>query len=228
MNGSIDVIGLSVSGCIRDLARGLVPLASVKKIIGGTALSNIEELWIAYHQDAWKDCGDKAREILFTLHKAGKIDQPRLRGEPPPDSRAGIWKIDDLYLNTPELRDLLSISDYFLQMSQGHRNKVLEYLPPDVLEQFLHNSNQAKLRKLFPDLAGMVKTVPADQLYFMVINRLKHFYQNATDMEKLLMHPHVMRILTPFLKHKRALEKQRPAEPAPQAPMLSQIRRFNL
>jgi hypothetical protein len=80
------VIGLSLSNCVNDIVAGRVAYDNVEQIISRTACPDAA-VWAktlaSYEQGAWK--GNKqATEIAVRLLQEGKIDQPRLRGEPVP------------------------------------------------------------------------------------------------------------------------------------------------
>ena len=74
------MIGLSISFCVLDIARGKVHIWEVDKIIAGTRIENFEE-WnelISTYQGSYWFGLDNAEAILRELLEAGKIVQPRL------------------------------------------------------------------------------------------------------------------------------------------------------
>jgi hypothetical protein len=79
-----NMIGLSVSFCVRDIAKGEVALADVDKIIGSTRAVTPEnwEQVIAHYKEtywSWDDCTpEKGEAVLRQLLAEGKIEQPRL------------------------------------------------------------------------------------------------------------------------------------------------------
>lgn len=75
------LIGLSVSGCIRDMAMGVVDEADVVCIIGGTDIRTVEDRNAAariYRAVAWSKCQEKATRLFHYMMDTGKIIQPRL------------------------------------------------------------------------------------------------------------------------------------------------------
>lgn len=87
-------IGLSVSRCISDIIAGKVSEDDVAKIIARTAARD-EEDWLdliaRYQKKYWSKNPKEAASICNRLIKAGKIVQPRLAGQEPPDVRSGHW-----------------------------------------------------------------------------------------------------------------------------------------
>lgn len=88
-------IGLSLSGCIMDIAKGVVKEEEVKFIVAGTCCptDKIELLLEQYKRLEWVKCYEDAREILMRFLEQGKIVQPRLLGLPYPNIAAGRWAI---------------------------------------------------------------------------------------------------------------------------------------
>jgi hypothetical protein len=75
------IIGLSVSGCIREMAAGKVDPASVTKIIGRTACWNPtqwDEILAMYRKYPWEEFPEKAEQLAREFIAAGKVEQPRL------------------------------------------------------------------------------------------------------------------------------------------------------
>jgi len=78
------MIGLSLSLCVSQIARGEVKEKNVEKIIAATNapdLATFEEVLASYCKTYWHDYSEKAREIAMRFWNNGKIDQPRTRGE---------------------------------------------------------------------------------------------------------------------------------------------------
>jgi hypothetical protein len=84
-------IGLSMSFCIDDILAGKVQEEDVALLVTGTAArddATFEQLLKEYsgrepehpYLNYWKGREDEGCEIARRLWKAGKIDQPRLRG----------------------------------------------------------------------------------------------------------------------------------------------------
>ena len=89
--------GLSLSFCVRDIARGKVPLEEVSQLITATAIRTeaewdevLEEYKVAYWSFAPKTCEKIARELLAL----GKVYQPRLEGYEVHSIADGHWTKD--------------------------------------------------------------------------------------------------------------------------------------
>lgn len=92
------MIGYSLSLCIADLIRGWVKIEEVERIVAGTN-AQTENDWertvSAYSKNYWEYNPQKAAGLVATLRAAGKIDQPRTRGEdPPPPYKDYHWTKD--------------------------------------------------------------------------------------------------------------------------------------
>lgn len=92
-----NLLGLSVSRCIRDIVNGLVSVEEVFLIIGGTYVEDeehFEELWKGYTRvefSAWYDLDKEAvREVFLQLWRSNRIIQPRLE-RIPHHSRREYW-----------------------------------------------------------------------------------------------------------------------------------------
>ena len=87
-------IGLSVSWCIKDIIEGKVAEEDVEMIIGRTAASNREE-WLSVIEHCkktfWTKNPEEAEAICHRFIEAGKITQPRLKGERCPNRKEGTW-----------------------------------------------------------------------------------------------------------------------------------------
>jgi hypothetical protein len=90
------LIGLSLSGCIKDMATGVVDPCQVKFIFAGTNWKfpeMIEEAIERYSEVFWEDCLPKAARILREFVDCGKIFQPRNYGLPAPNIAQGHWAV---------------------------------------------------------------------------------------------------------------------------------------
>lgn len=89
-------IGLSLSFCVSDIARGKVSLAEVDKIITGTAATpdQWDELLAEYKRIYWYENPEKCEQIARKLMKEGKIVQPRLDGAEARNIAAGHWLVN--------------------------------------------------------------------------------------------------------------------------------------
>ena len=92
------MIGLSLSFCVKDIIEGRVPLESVEKIISGTFFTDRDMFHTGmkhgYCRTYWRHDPERAHRIAMDLWDAGKIDQPRSRGETPPNIAEGHWRND--------------------------------------------------------------------------------------------------------------------------------------
>ena len=86
------VIGLSLSVCIRDIARGIVDVKDVSYIITSTNLNgDMDQAYKIYSESYWRDVKDAAYEALSILRQEGKIFEPRTKGLPYPNISDGHW-----------------------------------------------------------------------------------------------------------------------------------------
>jgi len=95
----MEIVGLSVSCCIRDIIIGMVndKKHNITKIVAGTKCSTPEdwnEVAAYYSRKYWKADPVRAGRILRKWLKAGIIDQPRVIGAEPPNIADGHWVID--------------------------------------------------------------------------------------------------------------------------------------
>jgi hypothetical protein len=78
------MIGISVSGCIRDIVAGQVKIEEVERIIAGTSCGN-QAAWDCvirdYRKSYWRENPDEGERILWQLIAEGKILQPRLENK---------------------------------------------------------------------------------------------------------------------------------------------------
>lgn len=88
------VIGLSLSFCVADIARGKVDLEQVVKIVANTAAATPAEwgkLITSYKKTYWQDFPEKCGLIVKKLLNEGKIEQPRLEGKGIHNIAKGHW-----------------------------------------------------------------------------------------------------------------------------------------
>ena len=84
--------GNTLEGCVRQVAEGKVPESDVAKIRSRTTArtdDEFEQIVQAYEKMGWRNLPD-AGKIAWRLWRAGKIDQPLLRGEEPLPGGA-VW-----------------------------------------------------------------------------------------------------------------------------------------
>lgn len=93
------MIGLSLSACVADIAKGVVQYRDVEKIISGTCAQNDDEfdaLCLRLSKQShtiWYGV-DGCIEIARRLWDEGKIVQPRLDHLPPPSIAKVRWVND--------------------------------------------------------------------------------------------------------------------------------------
>lgn len=96
-------IGLSMPYCVRDIAKGEVPIEKVYKIIAGTKIENTND-WDTvinqYTAFSWKDVSN-AVETAEEIYESGKLIQPRLLGKEHPGLTNGHW------INVPDWEEIL-------------------------------------------------------------------------------------------------------------------------
>jgi len=88
------LIGLSVSGCIRDIAENKIEERDVAYIISGTLIENREDVRTVvteYGKTYWRNCEQQAVEIFNRLWLQGRILQPRVQQGPVLNTYAGHW-----------------------------------------------------------------------------------------------------------------------------------------
>lgn len=88
------MIGLSLSFCVKDILAGKVREEDVERIEAGTKAVTDEDwdfLIRRYCEIFWKAEPERAAAIVQRLRAAGKIDQPRARGEEAANISAGHW-----------------------------------------------------------------------------------------------------------------------------------------
>ena len=86
------VIGLSVSFCVRDIARGKVAYDDVAKIVAGTKVpdGDWEDTIRRYNEIYWRELPE-AEGIFRRLLAEGKVTQPRLTTGKAPYVGGGAW-----------------------------------------------------------------------------------------------------------------------------------------
>jgi hypothetical protein len=92
------MIGLSLSLCVSQIARGEVKEADVVKIIAATNapdLATFKEVLAGYSESYWSEFPDQARAIAMRFWDNGKLDQPRTRGEQCHFIGDGNWMDND-------------------------------------------------------------------------------------------------------------------------------------
>ena len=90
-----NIIGLSVSFCVKAMAKGEVDPAEVEKIVGSTRCRSGEdwdEVIDTYRKSYWRGVEDVAEKIIRQFIKEGRVEQPRLiDDEKYPSIRESIW-----------------------------------------------------------------------------------------------------------------------------------------
>ncbi len=85
-------IGLSLSRCVADIARGVIPIEDVDKVITRTRAldsARMDQVLEDYRSSKWSEFPEEAERIARELIAAGKIDQPRTRGQGFPEFEDG-------------------------------------------------------------------------------------------------------------------------------------------
>lgn len=92
--GSVQIRGLSLSACVRDIVKREVNILDVGLITVGTNCQT-EQTWDEmieeYKRIYWRDFPDEAQEVVNLLLFAGKIEQPACHGGARPDLSNGHW-----------------------------------------------------------------------------------------------------------------------------------------
>ncbi|BCM87776.1 hypothetical protein [Methylobacterium indicum] len=88
------LIGYSLSFCVRDMLDGMVGIERIEHIITGTMARSPEE-WQAvineYARTYWRRAPSIGKSLAQDLWLQGKIQQPRVYGMPPPRSWQKHW-----------------------------------------------------------------------------------------------------------------------------------------
>jgi len=200
----IEAVGLSISRCILVIAEGRVPLGAVRKIIGGTLFDNLDSMWQEYSQKYWSSCTLRARTVFYQLVEKNGIDQPRLRGEEPPDSSAGIWLVGRRQYETAALKELLDISDTFLKMSVPSRDGLLGMLPPDAITALQDAILKGSLKPLMPDLGVRTAGKSREETSELIIGRIREFLAAAPNFHPAEVYPDLLAILQPYIRVRTA------------------------
>jgi hypothetical protein len=91
---SHSLIGHSFSVCIRAIEAGHVAESSVVRIIAGTKCQSDDD-WQrcidGYKRIYWRANPRVCEAIAWRLIRAGKVDQPRIRGDEPPTTAGNIY-----------------------------------------------------------------------------------------------------------------------------------------
>jgi len=111
-------IGLSVSACIRDIAKGRIPESQVAYIIGGTQHEGDDafmEACVRYAQGdwLWHDCRWEAVGVAARLWSEGRILQPRTQDGPILSIARGPWLRVEQGFGFPENPDIDSEPEWY-------------------------------------------------------------------------------------------------------------------
>jgi len=188
----------------------MVGETAVKKIISGAAFDDKETLWVEYSKMYWQDILPKARGVFSRMFESGKIELPRLKNQPAPDSSGGIWMINGLQIGSEDLKEVLDVSDYFLTMTLEKRNAFFEFLPDEAVKKLEKEFAQPMLKNILQNVEQMAREMDYTELYRVIRNRLKQFFQSASDFEKLAVFPFVLQLFSPFLRKKMLERKSGP------------------
>jgi len=81
MRTKSNLIGLSMSLCIRDVLEGRVNIEQIEKIFAQTRIEteeHLQETMTVYRQAYWSSDPDRGERIARSMLKAGRIEQPRI------------------------------------------------------------------------------------------------------------------------------------------------------
>ena len=87
------MIGLSLSGCVRQIADGKVKIDDVEKVISGCLVRTMDDFINVigeYMHIAW-NYNPECEGIAFALYEQGKIEFPRAEYLDAPLVAGGIW-----------------------------------------------------------------------------------------------------------------------------------------
>lgn len=87
------MIGTSLSFCVKEIAKGVVDINDVEKIVAGTRASNQEEwaeIFSRYNSVYWKGLPE-AESIARQLIDSGRVVQPRLTDPCKVHSVSELW-----------------------------------------------------------------------------------------------------------------------------------------
>lgn len=196
----IEVVGLSVSRCIRALAENRIPACIVRKIVGGTLFDDLDGMWQEYSQKYWSSCTLRARTVFYQLIEQNGIDQPRLRGEEPPDPSAGIWMVGNRQFETAALKELLDISEIFLRMPPASRDDLLGMLPPDALNALQDEIIKGRLSPLLPDLEEKAAGKSPAEVREIILDRIRGYLASAPEFNPSEPYLELLYILQPFIR----------------------------
>ena len=92
-----NLVGLSLSFCVKDIMRGKTTEEEVTTIISGIDAPT-DEIWQSvmesYCRHYWYEYPEEAVAVATRLRDAGKIQQPRTLGQEAPTIVRGPWLID--------------------------------------------------------------------------------------------------------------------------------------
>jgi len=89
------MVGLSVSFCVSDIARGAVDIQDVEKIKSGVVSPHWDNTIAKYRDLYWRKFPDEAERIIRQLLAEGKIEQPRTSVQDSYyDIAAGHWLVN--------------------------------------------------------------------------------------------------------------------------------------
>ena len=101
------MIGFSLSQCVGDIARGIIPYKSVEKIFTQARWRDpkqFEDFLSEYRSTKWADCPGKAEGLARELRLEGKLCQPAGAHRFVPKIRNGKHWVDSVDQVTVEPR----------------------------------------------------------------------------------------------------------------------------
>jgi hypothetical protein len=92
----VKLIGLSLSFCMKDIHNGVVNPDDVMFIVSGTKFPDVEHVFgdLGYSYADWAK-SPTTRELVRRMWISGKIIQPRMAGQHPPNLGNGHWACVD-------------------------------------------------------------------------------------------------------------------------------------
>ncbi len=195
----MEIVGLSISRCIKAMVEGRVPSSMVGKIVGGTYCEQLESIWEDYSTGIWATMPLRARKIWTEMVRGGRIDQPRLRNQAPPDTSCGIWLVNGLNMETEDLQSVLSLFEFLSKAPAERREKLFSGLSSDV-QCLFREIPDGLFGEMFPDFAGLPRNVPSGIFLESLKKRLQEIFGDLPSFEGTPMFPQLLKVLAPALK----------------------------
>jgi len=198
----VEIVGLSISRCVKAILEHQIPVSWISKIVAGTSCQNLDEIWDVYSTKEWSRFPIQSRKIFSQLIEEGKIDQPRLRDQSPPDTSRGIWIVGSCQVPTEELLEIIKTNDFFLRAAPEDRAAFFRAIPGSELKKQLAKFPHPVFQHMFPggknfDLASL-----AEETMSALAERLVSMYQAAPAARDASLHSHVILAFGPLIRQK--------------------------